>query len=290
MASIEAIYSAVGHFLDEVIFVHDEDRNFVFVSPSVEHVLGYTPDDFIQLKTYKLIHPDDLSVATEQATEVRAQPGNTYRSTVRLQHADEHYIWCEIVGRNLLHTEIKGVVSTLRDVSDRRELEEQLLHQATHDELSGLANRRKLLGELGKVLKMSPVPHAGLLMIDLDGFKFVNDTFGHLAGDELLKRCAENIQAALRPGDVAARLGGDEFAVLCQRINSLPELTVIAQRVLARASGEYALDEGVARIGLSIGAVLAQQGDTALGLMSIADSSLYKAKAAGKGCVVGATR
>lgn len=287
---LASIYEAMRHLMDEVVFVHDEARNITFVSPSVEHVLGYTEEAFTRLQTHKLIHPDDMPTAFAQALELRAEDGQSYRSTLRVKHADGHYVWCEIVGRNLLHTEIGGVVSTLRDISERRALEEALLHQANHDELSGLPNRRKFLGELQKALAATPPLHLGLLMIDLDNFKPVNDTLGHMAGDELLLCIANNIRHALRPGDLAARVGGDEFAVLCQRVDGAEVLLSIAERVREKASGYYPLDQGPATIGLSIGAAIAKGGDEPLVLMSIADDALYRAKGRGGGRVILAAR
>ena len=287
---IDSIYEAMRHLMDEVVFVHDEARNITFVSPSVEHVLGYSEEAFTRMQTFNLIHPDDLPAAFAQAREIRGETGNSYRMTLRVKHAEGHYVWCEIVGRNLLHTELAGVVSSLRDISERRSLEEALMHQATHDELSGLPNRRKFLGELQKALQGSQRPGVGLLMIDLDGFKPVNDRLGHLAGDQLLHRCADHIRHALRPGDLAARIGGDEFAVLCHRVENAGALLSIAERLREKASGEYSLEQGKAIIGLSVGAAIAKDGDDPLALMSIADDALYKAKAHGRGRVILASR
>ena len=267
--------------MDEVVFVHDKNCNITFVSPSVEHVLGYTEEAFTCLQIYKLVHPDDMQSMAVQTQELRKEEDQSYRSTLRIRHVDGHYVWCEIVGRNLLHTEIAGVVSSLRDISERRALEEALLHQANHDELSGLPNRRHFLGELQKALKTVRPLRVGLLMIDLDGFKSVNDNLGHLTGDELLKNISANLQGALRPGDLAARIGGDEFAVLCHRIESPIVLAVIAERLLEKISGDYVLEQAQVTIGLSIGAGVAKDGDEPLKLVSIVDDALYRAKRKG---------
>lgn len=191
-------------------------------------------------------------------------------------------MWCEIIGRSLLDQPVAAVVNTLRDVSDRRALEEELLRQATHDELSGLPNRRGFLAELNEGLEGGGAPHLGLLMMDLDGFKAMNDGYGHPAGDRLLELVAQRLRDTLRPGDVAGRLGGDEFAVLCHRISDPEDLLAVAERIRAAISGSYDLDEGPAELGISIGAALAREGDTATALLGLADTGLYAAKEAGK--------
>ncbi|MEZ5135703.1 MAG: PAS domain-containing protein [Acidimicrobiales bacterium] len=125
-------YAALGHLIDEVVFIHRADRAIAFVSPSVTEVLGYTPGEFTSMRTPELIHPEDLPMATEQALALRAEPGARYRSILRVRHADGRWLWVEIVGRNLLHEpSVQGIVQTLRDISERRRLEEELEHRAS---------------------------------------------------------------------------------------------------------------------------------------------------------------
>ncbi|MDJ0788482.1 MAG: sensor domain-containing diguanylate cyclase [Myxococcota bacterium] len=274
-------YDALEHLVDEVVFIHSEDRRIVFVSPSVRNVLGYTQEAFRALRTVDLIHPDDLPEAVRTAVELRETEGASYRSMLRIRSAEGSYRWCEIVGRNLLHTDVAGVVNTLRDVSDRRAHEDRLRHQALHDELTGLSNRRGFTERLEAELARSRGRHLGLLILDLDGFKAVNDELGHLAGDELLARCARRIDEALRVGDSAARLGGDEFAVLCHRVTSEEALLRAAERVRAAVSGCHALADGSGVIGASIGAALHRPGDPPEALLRRADDALYVAKRAG---------
>lgn len=206
-------YAALGHLIDEVVFIHREDRSIAFVSPSVTHVLGYSPSEYTALSTPDLIHPDDLPMAAQQAIDLRAEPGSSYRSVLRIRHAQGRWIWAEIVGRNLLHEpSVQGVIQTLRDISERRLLEEQLKHRAHHDGLTGLANRNHFLDQLDAALRRDPMSLA-VLYIDLDGFKSINDLHGHRAGDAVLGVVADRLSGAIRGGDVCGRFGGDEFVV-----------------------------------------------------------------------------
>jgi len=164
--------------------------------------------------------------------------------------------------------------------------EQQLAHMAFHDPLTGLANRALFYDRVGHaVLRQdrtgSPV---GLLYIDLDGFKAVNDTLGHAAGDELLKAVATRLSACLRTSDTVARLGGDEFAVLADPVNEVDDILIIADRVVAAMGEPFPLSSGVARIGASVGIATRRAGDGDLDeFLQHADSAMYAAKAAGKG-------
>lgn len=279
-------YTALHHLLDEVVFIHREDRTIAFVSPSVERVLGYTPEQFTALRTPELIHPDDLPAAIELALQLRADPGASYRSTLRLKRADGAWIWVEIVGQNMLEEpEVRGVVQTLRDVSQQRELEEQLLHQSRHDALTGLANRRFFIETLESALGATPALPVCVVYVDLDGFKPVNDDLGHAAGDELLRIVAGRIRDGLRARDLAARFGGDEFVALCYGVGSTEEAERTAARVHDALTGPADLGIATVDIAASVGVALAVPDDSVDHLIARADAALYEAKSAGKGRV-----
>ncbi len=275
-------YEALKYLTDEVVFIHGEDRQILFVSPSVEHVLGYSPEEFRLLRTLDLIHPDDASAAFETAVQLRARAGASYRSELRVRRADGSFLWCEVVGRNLLSEEVGGVVNTLRDISERRALEEQLTRQALEDELTGLLNRRAFMAALERAVKESGGVGLGVLILDFDGFKAVNDRLGHPAGDELLRACAHDIAGALRVGDSVARLGGDEFAMLCHRVESPQALVAAGDRIRRAAGGRRELAAGPCDITVSVGATLGALGATPIELVRAADEALYEAKAAGR--------
>ncbi|MEO1575569.1 MAG: diguanylate cyclase, partial [Pseudomonadota bacterium] len=194
-----------------------------------------------------------------------------------------HAVWV----LSVVHTESEAepyVLIQVQDVTETRELTDQLRYQASYDELTGLGNRRSFTSALNAAVdRFAGDSQPGFLMfMDLDQFKVVNDTCGHGAGDELLRRVAQLIIGCVRKGDVVGRLGGDEFAVL------LPGCAPAgAQRIsetVRRAVEELSFSWGskVFRIGVSIGAVPLNMADSAAELMQIADTACYAAKDAGR--------
>ncbi|TAJ13527.1 MAG: diguanylate cyclase [Planctomycetota bacterium] len=166
-------------------------------------------------------------------------------------------------------------------------LEEQLAHQATHDALTGVPNRALLHDRAEQALAntLRAGESVGLLYLDLDGFKQVNDELGHAAGDRVLVAVAQRLRPLLREGDTLARLGGDEFAVLLPRMESRAGAELVAERVLAAFAQPFARGTQPTQLGCSIGiAVAPEDGDTVEALMHRADEAMYAAKAAGKNC------
>ncbi|HEV7605273.1 MAG TPA: EAL domain-containing protein [Candidatus Limnocylindrales bacterium] len=178
-----------------------------------------------------------------------------------------------------------------RDISDLKRLEEELAHQALHDSLTGMPNRALFRDRLDHALHRAHRPVAsplgsrtGVLFIDLDDFKLINDTLGHRIGDALLVAVGTRIASALRPGDTAARLGGDEFTILLENLEDASEARLIADRILAALAPPFHLEGHDVVIGASIGIVLGDMAtDDPDDLLRSADTALYEAKGAGKG-------
>jgi diguanylate cyclase (GGDEF)-like protein/PAS domain S-box-containing protein len=171
-----------------------------------------------------------------------------------------------------------------RDATLRKLHEDQLTHQATHDALTGLANRQlfdELLVRASYRTDRSRAP-AAVLFVDLDGFKDVNDIFGHQAGDRVLAETAHRLEATVRPGDVVSRLGGDEFAVLCENLSHPGDAERIAERIVASLRRPIPVASGVAQISASVGVAVAVAGEGAASVLSRADQAMYDAKRAGK--------
>jgi diguanylate cyclase (GGDEF)-like protein/PAS domain S-box-containing protein len=186
---------------------------------------------------------------------------------------------------------VAGTSVIARDISARKALEEQLSHQALHDSLTGLPNRALFRDRLGHALARGAwsgtrpgSPHSGILFIDLDDFKVINDTLGHRIGDELLIEVGRRIQSAIRPGDTAARLGGDEFTVLLEDLGDTAEAGLVADRILAQLAVPFSLEGHEVVVGASIGIAIGDpSGAEADELLRSADTALYEAKASGKG-------
>jgi diguanylate cyclase (GGDEF)-like protein len=175
---------------------------------------------------------------------------------------------------------------TLTDITVRHRLEERLLVQAFHDDLTGLANRALFRDRVEHALtRRSLAPHlVGLLFLDLDRFKTVNDSLGHTVGDRLLVAIGERLSAALRPQDTIARLGGDEFAVLVEDVSTPRDVLELAERLSATFDSPFNADQREITIRCSIGVVVASSGHrTAEDLLRDADVAMYRAKVSGRG-------
>lgn len=179
-----------------------------------------------------------------------------------------------------------SAVIIIEDVTERRRAEAEILHWARHDPLTGLPNRRQLRDHVERIVSRCASnrdPALAVMYLDLDGFKHVNDSLGHHAGDEVLKAVADRLRKALRHGELVARLGGDEFAIVVDKATSAGSAAQ-AQRIIRQISGPYSLSTSArTTIGTSIGIAFAARDESFDLLMKRADTALYAAKAAGKG-------
>ncbi len=186
---------------------------------------------------------------------------------------------------NLLHIpELHGVVVNVRDMTNSKNLERSLRYQALHDPLTDLPNRRLFEAELARALP--PETLLAVLFIDLDGFKQVNDTYGHDIGDDLLVQVSQRMQFCLRETDTLARIGGDEFTVLLDPIENLSEAMQIAERIITVIQPVFKLEQHEIFVNASIGVVLEEDGITSDEIVHRADVAMYQAKRTGKGQVV----
>jgi diguanylate cyclase (GGDEF)-like protein len=209
------------------------------------------------------------------------QPGLVHTIELHLLTRDGRVRLVEAVCRNLLDdADVGGLVWNGRDVTERRTLEDELTRQALHDPLTGLPNRALLTRRLGTLLGGSGV---SVLLIDLDGFKNVNDTLGHPAGDELLRIAAQRLLGCLRDEDTAARLGGDEFAVLVAA-GRPQQAAAVGARIVDVLRNPFTVSGREVRVSASIG--MAHGTDSADDLLRDADIAMYVAKNAGKGRLV----
>jgi diguanylate cyclase (GGDEF)-like protein len=216
--------------------------------------------------------------------------GGLYEAEFRTIWPDGRVRWLGERGRVLQDvsgqpTHILGIV---QDITERKATEASLLVQALHDPLTGLPNRILLRDRVEQALKQRPDgTHTAVFVLDLDGFKHVNDRFGHPAGDMVLREVASRWRALLRRGETLARLGGDEFAVLAPRLASPEAATRIAVRLLRQLESSFVVDGGEVSLGVSIGiAFYPDQGQDLDALLRCADQAMYQAKRTRSGCAV----
>jgi diguanylate cyclase (GGDEF)-like protein len=266
------------------------DGNYreLYTGPGIELFLGGrpAPGADLSLAWNTAVHPDDREVYRTAATV--DTPG-IMQLEYRMVGRDGMTRWvldqmwlreAQADGRRI----IDGVVT---DITSRKEAELGLRRLAHSDSLTGLSNRLYLAERIDETVDDLPPgsPGIALLLLDLDGFKAVNDSFGHAIGDELLMMVARRLHGSLRPEDVAARLGGDEFAVLLEHVDHEAALAA-AQRVLAAISTPFVLSRSTVAISASIGLVHATDARGSQDLLRDADVAMYRAKADGKSRVV----
>ena len=267
---------------DDIISIIDGSGNLIFNSPGLTRVLGHDVDAMTGVHGRPSVHPDDVTVVQDLFAQLDGRPGASVRGQVRIRHADGSYRWFQVTYTNLLDDPaIGGIISNARDITDSRRYQDQLAHQATHDDLTGLPNRALFAERTERAVAEGAPGTVAVALVDLDDFKSINDRLGHAVGDALLVAVAARLRTCMRAGDTVARLGGDEFAIL---MSSLPVdgSMVVAERVIeslavpVRAGGHQMLVQA------SVGLVDGDRDITADDLLRRADLAMYAAKEVGK--------
>ena len=282
----ERRFRALVQNATDVITVIDGDLSMRYQTPSIETVLGWSPGELIGFPIIEIVAPDDRPAVVSYFSDVVARGGTHPPIEFRARCRDGTTRTVEAISASLLHdADVQGVVVTMRDISERKLLENELAHQAFHDTLTGLANRALFSDRVTNAILRSARRRRGIsvLFVDLDDFKTVNDSLGHAAGDELLIFVADRLVNSLRPGDTAARLGGDEFAVLIEDEQAHEAALMIAERFQRALEATFPLGGKDVIVRASIGIAEHQEGDTADDLLRNADVAMYRAKASGKG-------
>ena len=270
----------------DIIQVMDERGVVRYVSPSVTRLLGRQSEELVGISSLAWIHPDDTARMQAYYASCVAKAGVAAPIEVRIAHNSGEWRHVETIGNNLLDDpNVRGVVWTTRDISERKAFEERLQHQAYHDTLTNLPNRRLYMDRLHHaLLRMARVQTGvAILFMDLDRFKVVNDSLGHETGDALLRAVAERLTTCIRPGDTAARFGGDEFAVLLDNVTGVADAIHVAERILERFEQPFAIGEHEMFASGSIGIALSST--TAIlpsDLVRFADVAMYRAKTSGR--------
>ncbi len=208
----------------DVVTIVGADLRIRWQAASIRGVLAQDPEALVGRPVHELIHPDDRAALDGYFAEADGRPDHARNLTLRLAHGEGGFRHFDVVAANRLHDPaVDGYVLNMRDATDRRELESELRslaaqreHDAMHDPLTGLANRRRLFARLEEATAAARAAKTklSLLLIDLDHFKELNDTLGHQAGDRLLREIGPRLEAGVPDAELVARVGGDEFAVL----------------------------------------------------------------------------
>jgi diguanylate cyclase (GGDEF)-like protein/PAS domain S-box-containing protein len=270
--------SLVQHSSD-ILAISDERFALTYGSPSLLRLTGL--QSVVGASLWDLVHPADAD-RLRQAAGAVSTPGATTTLQLRLRHPDGVWRWFEVVTTNLLHDpSVRGVVANARDITEARRFQDQLAYQASHDGLTGLANRALFAERTADAVSAAPADGLGLALIDLDDFKAINDRLGHAVGDALLIEVGERLRATVRPADLVARLGGDEFAVLLpsatrEQSARIADAFIDALAAPVRAAGYELLVQA------SIGVARHTPDCDASDLLRRADMAMYAAKESGK--------
>lgn len=270
----------------DLITIVDRNGFISYQSSSAARLLRYDPEELTGTLFGDLIHPEDRATARAGLEQALARPGSDFALSFRLRHRGGHWRQVETAVKNLIDDPaVAGIVLNTRDVTERAELEEQLAHQAFHDSLTGLANRAlfrdRVEHAIARTARLGEQP--GVLFLDLDGFKTVNDSLGHSMGDRLLIAVAERLTTCVRPGDTVARLGGDEFAILIEATADPGSGPALAERLMAALREPIFLENREIFVKASVGIAFRDgDGQGPDELLRNADLAMYMAKANGK--------
>jgi diguanylate cyclase (GGDEF)-like protein/PAS domain S-box-containing protein len=254
------------------------------VNTTVCTLLGRPPGVLIGRHWGEFNHPDEVSPGP--AVYARIAAGHdTYADERRYVRPDGSVVWAAM--HVTLVRDESGepdyFFAQLQDITERKAMEQELEHQALHDNLTGLPNRVLLADRLAHGLagSMRRGTKLGVIFLDVDQFKMVNDSFGHTCGDSLLRQAAERISSAIRPGDTVARFGGDEFVVVCDDV-SVVEIEQISQRILETVRAPCLIEGQEVNVTASLGIALADPGATPESLLRDSDAAMYRAKELGR--------
>jgi len=297
----EKMYRYMVDASPDIIYMLDHEGRFTFVNDRACQMLGYLREELIGRDYAILVHDDDLERARHAFNERRAgerasrnvelrvccRPGtrhhrayNTTTMTISL-----NAVGMRLAGEDGAPPAFFGTYGIARDVTSRKRAEAVILHQAYHDILTDLPNRTLFKDRLGQALQQARRKGGELavMFIDLDRFKLVNDTLGHVKGDELLKKAAGRLKECLRKGDTLARQGGDEFTIVLPELRDRADASIVADKFLERLQRPFDLDGHEVHISASIGiAIYPQDGESIDTLLRHADIAMYQVKAEGK--------
>jgi diguanylate cyclase (GGDEF)-like protein/PAS domain S-box-containing protein len=279
----EAYFRTLVQNASDVIMILDDEDRVSYASPSATSMFGHKPLEGEGLT--ELVSPQDRARVGAALESMRSSAEQHRRGDWRVTRSDGTTVELEARCSNLRRDPtVQGMVLTLRDVTDQRRLERELKHRAFHDSLTGLANRVLFQDRVEHALARARGKTAvvGVLFVDLDDFKVVNDTMGHGVGDELLVAVARRLSATVRAHDTAARLGGDEFAVLVEDATRPADVEVLAEHVVKAFAEPFRLSTGPVSVAASVGVATAMDSADADELLRHADLALYAAKGTGK--------
>lgn len=258
------------------------------VNRSLCEILGYTDQELLATDFQDFVHPDERLGARTKWEQLLSGKIPGYQIETRCTHRDGQEVWVlwSVSKATVEHSESAHLIFQIQDIADRKAAEERLLHDAFHDALTGLPNRALMMDHLKLAIarnkRKSDLTFA-VLFLDLDRFKVVNDSFGHMIGDQLLVGIARRLEGCVRPGDTVARVGGDEFTILLEDVTDVREAVTVAERIQNELKMPFHLSGRDVFTTVSVGIA---PGSTSYNLpdeiLRDADTAMYRSKSLGK--------
>lgn len=264
-----------------------QDGRWLQVNRSLCEIVGYSEAELLSLNIEAITHAEDVGDLLLQQSRLIENQVPGYQTEKRFIHQQGDEVWTQLSVSRIRGAESKSLrfIFQIQDITDRKRAEARLVHDACHDALTGLGNRALLTDHLKLAIAKSIRSVDSLfavLFLDLDRFKIVNDSLGHLVGDRLLVATAAKVRECLRPGDTIARLGGDEFTILLEDLKSINEATHIAERIQRALAEPFDLEGRQVFVAVSIGIAPSSIGyDRPEDILRDADTAMYHAKSAG---------
>ncbi|MBV8084007.1 MAG: GGDEF domain-containing protein [Chloroflexi bacterium] len=286
----ERAFELLLEAIPEGIHGVDDDGQVRFVNAAGAAILGFSREELLGKRLHSLIHhsyPDGTPFPAEDCPIVKAiedRVAKTGQDTFWRKDGTQFPV--EYTIRPMIHEgQFQGAVCTFADITERKRAEEALANQALRDPLTALPNRTLFLDRLDQAITRAQRDQTtfALLMLDLDGFKQVNDTLGHRAGDTVLSQIAIRFPSVLRASDTPARIGGDEFAVLLPTVRTSADAAIVARRLIAVMQRPFVVESSRVTVGASIGITIGSGPDDPAQLLQRADEAMYRAKRAGGG-------
>lgn len=283
----ERFRSAFDHSAIGMALVSPEGR-WLQVNRALCVLLGYSEPELMATDYLTITHPDDLATALTNIRQLLKGKIPSYQTEKRYVHKLGHEVWVSW-NASLARDEYTGsahLIFQIQDITDRKRAEERLLHDAFHDSLTGLPNRALFMDHLKMAIARTERNQGrrfAVLYLDLDRFKIVNDSLGHMIGDQLLVGIAKRLQNSMRPADTIARLGGDEFTILVEDVNDENEVIFVVERLQHELSAPFSLSGREVFTTVSIGIALSSSDSAqAEEILRDADTAMYRAKMHGK--------
>jgi diguanylate cyclase (GGDEF)-like protein/PAS domain S-box-containing protein len=283
----ERFRSAFDHAAIGMALVSTEGR-WLQVNRSLCAILGYSERELMGMDFLTITNPDDMGAALAHFEQLVKGKVPTFQMEKRYVHKQGHEVWVlwsVSLARNT-HTDSSHLIFQIQDITNRKSAEQQLHHDAFHDVLTGLPNRALFMDHLNLAIARAQRREDqmfAVLYLDLDRFKVINDSLGHMIGDQLLVESARRLERCLRPGDTVARLGGDEFTILVDDIKDESEAIYVAERIERELIRPFNLSGREVFTTLSIGIAPSTTGyERAEDILRDADTAMYRAKSLGK--------